>query len=230
MSSDNQKSSQVAYQPQPAYNDEISLIDIYLSIKRNSKLFFTVIVLSFIISLAITYFKYKSQPEPQTKALSSTSALISEYVLIIEVGRIFGDESYYIDPLNNILEKIKNIYIPKLNQSAITAEHIKNSDLIVITATEISDKVDYNKMLHTLANYILKDHNSGLNLNNKNNIKPTKIIQEPTKRMVKSNNKKTIKNKMLIPVLGLILGVFLGFVAVFIREFLKKVKEAEILQ
>ena len=40
MSSDNQKSSQVAHQQQPAYDDEISLIDIYLTIKRNSKLFF----------------------------------------------------------------------------------------------------------------------------------------------------------------------------------------------
>lgn len=218
MSSDKQTSTPLAYQQQPVYEDEISLIDIYLTIKRNSKLFFSVIILSFLISLAITYYKYQFQVDGLSSKIPA-----SEYVLIIEIGRIYGDKNYYIDEPINILEKIKNIYIPQLQQPSITAEYIKKSDLIVIKAPEISDKVNYNKTLLTLADFVIKDHNSGVNLNNKNSIKPTKIIQQPTKRMVKNKN----KNKILIPILGIILGTFLAFLAVFVKEFIKKIKEAE---
>lgn len=218
MSQNNQIQAPIADQQQSVYEDEISLIDIYLTIKRNSKLFFSVVILSFLISLAITYYKHQSQ---MGSASSKVPAI--EHVLIIEIGRVFGDKNYYIDPPTNTLEKIKNIYIPKLNQTAITAEHIKNSDLIVIKATQTSDTVNYDKLLLTLADYILKDHNSAINLNNKNNIKPTKIIEPHIKRIVESKSKSNI----LIPILGLILGVFLGFFAVIVGEFIKKVKQAE---
>jgi len=223
MNSNKQVSNSKAHQPQPSYEDEISLVDIYLTIKRNSKLFFSVILLSIIISLIVTYFKYQANSSEKTD--TKVTKHVTEYVLIIEVGRIFGVNAgqSYIDQPKNTLEKIKNIYIPKFNQAAITVEHIKDSDLIILKAIETSNEVNYNEILLTLAGYILKDHNSGLTLNNKYSVKSTKIIQQPTKRIVKNKN----KNKILIPILGVIIGVFLGFFAVFIREFMKNVKEAE---
>jgi len=221
MNSDKQTSSSMVYQPQPACGDDINLIDIYLTVKRNNKLFFTVIVLSFLISLAVTYIKYQSQKNIFSSSLSS----VNEYVLVIEIGRVYGRKNYYIDEPNNILEKIRSIYIPKLNQTAIKAKYIKKSDLIVITMAEISDKADYNKILLSLADDILKDSNSGLTLKNEKSIKPTKIIQQPIKRVVKNKNKNI--NAILILVLGLILGIIFGFFAVFIHEFIKKVKEVE---
>ena len=209
------------YQEQLIYYGEISLVDIYLTIKRNRKLFFSIIVLSFLISLTVTYFKAQLQPQQQTE--------IIEHVLIIEIGSIFGENAgqRYIDQPINTIEKIKNIYLPKLNQAEVTAEHIERSALIVLKAIQTNDKINYNKLLLTLASHILKDHNSALNLNSRVSVKPTKIIQQPTKRIVESKSKSKSKSKLLIPIFGIILGIFLAFFVVIISEFIKKVKQAE---
>lgn len=225
-----------------AYEDEISLVDIYLAVKRNSTLFFTIVVLSFLMSILVTYLKYQSNVSKET--LSDSPNFVTEYVLWIEIGKIYNinTDKNWIDNPNNTLAKINNIYIPKvaaefmntngskLNQSLISVINPPNTQLIVIKVIKSSDNIDYNKVLMSLASYIFVDHNKGLGLNNKNaiSIKPSRIIEGPTKVIVKSKSKS--KSKVLIPVLGLILGLFLGFVAVFIREFLKKVKEAEISQ
>lgn len=223
MTTSKQASPPISSQQEAVYKDEISLIDIYLTIKRNSKLFFSVIIISFLISLVITYFK--QQPQSQISNVSSNV----EHVLILEIGRIYGVNARqsYIDQPKNTLEKIRNIYIPKLNQTAITAEHINKTDLIIIKLMQTSDKVNYNEVLLTLADYIIKDHNQVINLKNKYSIKPTKIIQLPIKRIVGSNATSTSKSKILIPILGLILGILLGFFAIVVVGFLQKVKKAE---
>lgn len=239
MVSEKKTASATARQLQPAYEDEISLVDIYITVKRSNKLFFFIIVLSFFISLLITYFKY--QPNTSKEVLSNSSAATTEYVLWIEIGVIHkvNAGNNWIDDPDNTFEKIKSIYIPKiiaefmsikgseLNQSSISVMHPKKSKLIVVKVIKTTDSIDYNKVLMSLASYILEDHNKWYGLINNKNIsfRPTRIIEGPTKIIVKNKNKK--KNIMLIPILGTILGVFLGLFAVFIRGFLKKVKEVE---
>ena len=240
MNTDKQAPNPPAYQPQPSDENEISLVDIYLTVKRNSKLFFTLILLSFFISLLVAYTKYQSSNSKEV--ISGSPTLVTEYVLWVEVGKIYSLNAgnNWIDNPINTLEKIKSIYIPKvaaelfkstgkkLNQSLVSVDNPINTQLMVIKVVKTSDNIDYNKILTSLASYILADHNNGLGLNNNKAIilKPTRIIEGPTKILVK--NKIKNNNKLFIPVLGIILGVFLGFFAVFIRVFLSKVKEAEI--
>ena len=239
MNTDKQAPNPPAYQPQPSDENEISLVDIYLTVKRNSKLFFTIILLSFFISLLVTFTKYQSSNSKEV--ISGTPTLVTEYVLWIEIGKIYrvNAGNNWIDNPINTLEKIKSIYIPKvaaelfnstgkkLNQSSVSVDNPINTQLMVIKVVKTSDNIDYHKILTSLAGYILANHNEGINLTHKNFIiRPTKIIQKPIEIKVKSNKKS--KSLILIPMLGIVLGVFLAFIAVFIRVFLNKVKEAEI--
>ena len=232
MNTDKQAPNPPAYKPQPSYDDEISLVDIYLTIKRNSKLFFVVVLLSFFISLFVTY---KYQSNIQKEIVTDSPELITEYTLWIEIGKIFGIKTgrNLIDDPNNTLEKIKRIYIPKvtaelfkstgkkLNQSSVSVDNPINTQLMVIKVVKTSDNIDYHKILTSLAGYILANHNEGINLTHKNFIiRPTKIIQKPIEIKVKSNKKS--KSLILIPMLGIVLGVFLAFIAVFIRVFFFK--------
>ena len=66
MSSNKHSPSPIANQKQPIYEDEIGLADIYVMIKRNSKLFFSVIIISFLISLTVTYSKVQTEAQVQT--------------------------------------------------------------------------------------------------------------------------------------------------------------------
>lgn len=242
MNPDKQAPTSTTHQPQLAYEDEISLIDIYLTIKRNSKLFFGVILLSFFISIFVSYYIY--QANDKKEIVSGFQGSTTEYTLWIEVGKIYGTglriHKNQIEHPAHTIEKINNIYIPKLaeslktkgsgnNQLLVSVKQHKRTNLLVLKAIKTSDTVDYNKILLTLASYILVDHNEGLTSNGKAFvIQPTRIIQETTKRIYKSKSKKkSIKKNIMIPVLGLILGIFLGVFAVFLSEFFKKVKEAE---
>ena len=223
MSQNNQTPGPLAKQQQHISEDEISLIDIYLTVKRNSRLFFSVIILSFLISLVITFYRAQNQ-------VQAISHEITEYILIIEIGRVYGNELEYglIDSADNTLQKIKNVYIPNLNQHLVlSAEQIPNSQLLIIKVLEASEKINPSKILLKLADNVLKDHNSSFNLNNQSSIsvKPTRVIQQPIKRVKESTITST--SKLLIPTLGLILGIFLAFFAIFINKFMKKVKEAE---
>lgn len=219
-------------------DDEISLIDIYLMIKRNSKLFFSVILLSLLISIFIAYSKYQSSNH--NEIVSNHSGFNSKYTLWIEIGRVYGANAgqSMLEQPQNLISKIKNIYIPKiaidlmksegkeLNQSLISVTWPEDTDLIVIKALKTPDNIDYNKLLTSLANIILENNNKMLSLLNKDFIiKPTITIQEPKEISVKNKNKKN--NNIMILSLGVILGIFFGFFVVFIREFLKKVKEVE---
>lgn len=221
-------------------DDEISLIGIYLTIKHNQILFFSVILLFFVISLFITFSKYQSStPE---NIISGSQNIVTEYVLWIEVGMIYGENASknLIDSTSNTVAKINTIYIPKvkteymktegteLNQLKINIHVGSGTHIIGIRATKMSDKIDYYKILTSIANLVLANHNEGLSLKMKDSLKLTKVIQEPTLTITKINNKKISNKKLIIiPILGIIVGIFFGFIAVFINEFLKKVKEAE---
>ena len=239
MDPDNKSPTSSTYQSHQTFNDETSLVDIFFTIKRNSKLFFGVVLLCLFISFFVTYSNYQSN-----KIIINSSGVTIEHVLWIEIGKIYGvgvkNGRSLIDSPTNTLEKIKNIYVPdviskfvkstgaEINQSSISAARYKNTDLIVIKATKMSDNVDYSKILMLLANDILDDHNKGLSLSNEViSIKRTKVIQKPIKRIIKYNNTNKYKNIILIPVIGILLGMFFGFIVIFIREFFQKVKDIE---
>ncbi len=218
---------------------EVSLVDIYLSVKRNRKLFFVVILASFLISLLATYYKF--QPTSHKENGHKISSAITEYSMWIEIGTIYRANGHNnrIDSAINALEKVKNIYIPKvvaefnktkgsvLKSSSISVMTPRKSQLLFIKITKTTDLVDYEKVLMTLANYLFKNHNDGLNSNYKNIMRftPTKIIDGPSKTVAEAKVNK--KSKLLIPILGLVLGIFFAFGAVFVKEFLTRVKEAE---
>lgn len=220
-------------------DDEVSLIDIFLAVKRNSKLFFTIMLFGFLMSILTSYFKEQTNTPKET--LSGSKDLITEYVIWVEIGKIYNinTNKNWIDDPKNTLAKIKNIYIPKLaselmsssgselNKSLISVRNPKKTQIIAIKIIKTSNKIDYNKVLMSLANSILENHNANLNLKNENaiSIKPTRIIEGPTKVITKYKGKSNILNS----VIGIIIGLFLGLFAVYIKEFLKKAKETELL-
>lgn len=191
------------------------------------------------MSILISYFKHHASIPKET--LSGTKGLITEYVIWVEIGKIYNinTNKNWLDDPKNTLAKIKNIYIPELaselmsssgselNKSSISVRNPKKTQIIAIKIIKTSNKINYNEVLMSLANSILENHNTNLNLDNKNtiSIKPTRIIEGPTKIITKNKGGNTI----LIFVIGIILGVLLGLFAVFIKEFLKKANETELL-
>ena len=235
MNFDNQSSN-------PSYSsNETTLIDVYLTIKRNSKLFFFIVSISFLISLIIAYIQYDSSIKKENTSDSFDKTL--EYVVWIEIGRVYGvnANSSLIDSAQNTLEKINTIYIPSVESEFASSENklVKkqvlsvtwsgNTDLLAIRANSVtSDIVDYKKLLLSIASLVLDDHNNTGISKSGFLVKPTKIISGPTKHIIEEVNNNNNNNKLIyLPVLGFVLGLILAFIIIFLIEFKNKIKLLE---
>lgn len=252
MNSNNQISNITNKPNQTSQNDEINLVDIYITFKRNRKLFFRVTVLSILITLLAAYSIYylnpkNSLPPTNVDLKINKETFFTEYVLKLDVGRIYGQVPgrILIEDPGKTIKKLNDIFIPRaiskfislekpnINQSLISAKYILESDLLEIKIKESKQKLDYNKILILLSKYVLDDHNNGAIFNNNEVIyKPTKIVEFPRKRVVKimpKNQKKPKVNITVFITIGLFLSMFFGLFAILIQEFLNKVKETEAL-
>jgi hypothetical protein len=230
------------------YDDEISLVDIYLTIKRNGKLFLSVVFLTFLFSLLFAYITYSSNPPSETPPSDTNTAPKVEYSLWLEIGKLYlvtSPRRLLLDDPNNAVAKLKNIYTTKtinefgksgnkeLSLSSVSVDMPKKSELIVLKIIgDEKDSKSYEEVLNTIAEYLLEEHNSKFDVkdNDKLKLQPTRIVQQfkKTISLAEKTNTNTNTNKLfLIPMLGIILGVFLGFLAIFVKGFLKKVKEVE---
>ena len=219
-------------------DDEIGLIDIYLTLKRKRKIFLSAVIFTFLCSVFVAYITYFPNP-PSEK----TTVPKIEYSLWLEIGKLYTVNSprkLLLDDPNNAVEKLKNIYAQKtinefgksgikgLSLSSVSIAARDKSELIVlkIIGDEKSSK-RYEEVLNIIANHLLEEHNSKFDV--KDNIKlklqPTRNFQQFKKRIPSAEYKKNIL--FLIPLLGIIFGVFVGFLAIFVKDFFAKVKQAE---
>ena len=119
-------------------DEEITLVDIYLSVKRNRKIFFYVILVSFLISILLSYLKFQentrqekinqeayqektNQEAYQEKAFklkeAAKSLVSTELMMTIEIGHRFSSKRgwrRYFDNSDETALKINQIYIPKV--------------------------------------------------------------------------------------------------------------------
>jgi hypothetical protein len=218
-------------------DDEIGFIDIYVTLKRNRKIFLSAVIFTFLCSVFVAYIKCFPNP-PSEK----TTVPKIEYSLWLEIGKLYAVNSprrLLLDNPNNAVEKLKNIYVQKainefgksgikgLSLSSVSVDTPKKSKLTVlkIIGDEKSSK-SYEEVLNIIANHLLEEHKSKFDV--KDNIKvklqPTRILQQFKKRIPSADKKNIL---FLIPLLGIIFGVFVGFLAIFVKDFFAKVKQAE---
>lgn len=213
--------------------DEVSLVDIYIMIKRNSRIFFMVFFVVFMFSIYITYSKHQSN----IKIEGSEGRHYAQ--LWIEIGKVYSPTGrVLIDSTKNTMEKINAVYFPLVKAEFVKSKdrylimetvRYKLSDMIIIIVKKSFDDIDYDKVLMKTASYVLKNHNEELKLSATTQaisaVNPTKVIRPFVEVEVKRGI--LAKNINIIPIIGMILGVFLGFIMVLIKEFLKKVKDVE---
>jgi len=237
MNSEKDITSSSIHKLQSSHDDELSLVELYLIIKRNGKIFFAIILLSLLISLFVIY---KYQSKTSNDIASNSQGITTEYVLLMEIGMVFGGNTgkTLIERPVDTLEKLRRIYIPKvvsefgkskaykINKASIFASRVKKTHLISI---KTSDKLNHSEVLLSIAKHVLDDHKWIMGAENKLFfIKPTSIIQKPLANVIEYNIiKKNYKYVIIIPIIGIIIGIFLSFFVIFIREFLKKVREIE---
>ena len=236
---------------------EISLIDLYLLVKNNKTIFFSSIVLS----LGMTFFIHNSSQINLEKKASSAPRVKTEYQIWIEIGYVHrrdGDVAMVKTVDSTVLRAI-NFYVPKslreladskgveLDTSSVSVTKDIATDLILVKVRETVNGVDYKKLLISIAEYIINDHNvyAG-NMVESNNqyiaankqnwtlanpslhLQPAKILQKPVKIVTKYEGEKIKESSLSSTIaLGLVLGIFFGFFLVFLKSFIKEINKIE---
>lgn len=219
--------------------EELSLVGLFLAIKRNNKILFTVVLISFAISLFVAY--NKSKPDDLPIVDIENQEFITKYVLRLQGGMLINDNlsKVLVEAAATTHYKIDNVYIPKVTAELMKPDLIKSNPLkfeleqgsgvnvIGIYVTKTTDEIDYSEILLKIASYVLKDQNSIFESKDMKMFKPARIIQKPIKVesiKIDDDNSRVL---IIIPILGIIIGFFIGLFFVFINEFLNKVKEIE---
>lgn len=151
-----------AYQPVDFVEDEINLVDVWITLKQKRSLFFKVFPILLVVGIIYTFFIFQEK-----HALVTT----------IQIGSIEQEGNIHpIEPPESLLSKINNAMAPQVLQGWIEKNpqfkafeteisNPKKSDIILITNKIIPDELAHYKIFQqSLAEKVVDDHEKQIGL------------------------------------------------------------------